>query len=242
MDKIIQTIHESLVKYGFYYDSNFYFNDSSFAQQKDFFTTFARKFGSLYLEEESVIQTNPHPSAPPWLPFDRAAQIGWHNDFSTKKVRPRISISWIVNQDPQGVLNGGWRLVSVRDLINVIRNRDDGLEILARLAQPVFPFGYLDSGTVTLFPIYENTCGEQMRFYGRALQEGVEIQENQVTKSEVLEIIKIIEEAADIVGIVKSAPKGALMIVDNTRSLHDRLQQTVDGNQPLRTALLGFVI
>jgi hypothetical protein len=44
------------------------------------------------------------------------------------------------------------------------------------------------------------------------------------------------------VGCEKPASQGALMVVDNTRSLHDRLPQAVEGGQPLRTALLCFVL
>ena len=113
MNEMIQTIGENLVKYGYHYDPCFGSNNLSLAQKRDMFVAFARKFGDLYLSgDESVIQTNPQPTAPSWMPFDRSAQIGWHCDFATKKVRPRISMSWIANQDPQGPMKGGWRLAS----------------------------------------------------------------------------------------------------------------------------------
>ena len=119
----------------------------------------------------------------------------------------------------------------------------DGVELLARLAQPIFPFGYLDGGAVNYFPILDKVDGDQMRFYGRALREGAQIETRQiVTKLELLEVVHIVEKAADMVGCVKLAHQGALMVVDNTRSLHDRLPQTVEGKQPLRSAFLCFVV
>ncbi len=244
MNEMIQTIGQNLVKYAYHYDPCFDSNNLSLAQKRDMFVAFARKFGDLYLSgDESVIQTNPQPIAPSWMPFDRSAQIGWHNDFATKKVRPRISMSWIANQDPQGPMKGGWRLASAREVITVIRDMVDGVELLARLAQPIFPFGYLDGGAVNYFPIIEKTDGDQMRFYGRALREGAQLATPKIiTRRELLEIVQIVEKATDMVGYVKPAHQGALMVVDNTRSLHDRLPQTVGGKQALRTALLCFVV
>ncbi|POZ49982.1 hypothetical protein [Methylovulum psychrotolerans] len=244
MNKIIQTISENLARDGYHYDPCFEPNNLSLTQKKDMFVAFASQFGEIYLSEsESVLQTNPQPTAPSWMPFDRSAQIGWHNDFTTKKVRPRISMSWIVNQDPQGPMKGGWRLASARDVITVIRGMNDGVERVARLAQPIFPFGYLGGGAVKHFPILKKADGDQMRFYGRALREGVRLKTRQIiTKPELLEIVQIVENAADMVGCVKPAHQSALMVVDNTRSLHDRLPQTIDGKQLLRMALLCFVV
>ncbi|NOT13773.1 MAG: hypothetical protein HOP23_18430 [Methylococcaceae bacterium] len=244
MNEMIQAIGENLARDGYHYDPCFGSNNLSLAQKRDMFVAFASKFGDMYLSEnKSVIQTNPQPTAPSSMPFDRNAQIGWHNDFSTKNVRPRISMSWIVNQDPHGPMKGGWRLASARDVITVIRNMDDGVELLARLGQPIFPFGYLERGAVNHFPILEKADGDQMRFYGRALREGAQLDTLRIiAKPELLEIVQIVEEAADMVGYIKPAPQGALMVVDNTRSLHDRLPQTVEGKQPLRTALLSFVV
>jgi hypothetical protein len=243
MDEIIRTISESLARDGFHYEPCFGPKDLSIADRREMFVAFAREFGDLYLSDgEAVIQTNPHPQAPSWMPFDRSAQIGWHNDFVTKKKRPRLSMSWIANQDPQSPTNGGWRLASVRDVITEIRGMDDGTGILAKLAQPIFPFGYLDGGTVTYFPILEDIDGDQMRFYGRALREGAQLEVEQLKKTEVLEIVQLVEKTADTVGCEKPASQGALMVVDNTRSLHDRLPQAVEGGQPLRTALLCFVL
>jgi hypothetical protein len=244
MNEMIQTIGDNLARDGYYYDPCFGSNNLPLAQKRDMFETFASKFGDMYLSErEPVIQTNPQPTAPSWMPFNRNAQIGWHNDFATKKIRPRISMSWIVNQDPQGSMKGGWRLASVRDVIRVIENMDEAAELLARLEQPIFPFGYLDGGGVDHFPILERANGDQMRFYGRALREGAQLEALQIiTKPELLKIVQIVEKAADMAGCVKPASQGALMLVDNTRSLHDRLPQTVNAKQPLRTALLCFVV
>ena len=43
------------------------------------------------------------------------------------------------------------------------------------------------------------------------------------------------------VGRVLAAPSGSLLVTDNRRALHDRLEQTVSGPGPLRQCLLCFV-
>jgi hypothetical protein len=87
MDEMIQTIGENLARDSYHYDPCFGSNNLSLAQRRDMFVACASKFGNLYLSEgESVIQTNPQPTALSWMPFDRSAQIGWHNDFATKRV------------------------------------------------------------------------------------------------------------------------------------------------------------
>lgn len=244
MIKNIQTIVDNLARDGYHYDPYFSPNNISTTQIRDIFEKLASKLGEMYLpQNKSIIQTNPQPTAPFSMPFDRSTQIGWHNDFSTKKLRPRISMSLIANQDPQGSMKGAWRLASVKDVIAVIQSMDNSVELLERLAQPIFPFGYLDGGDVDYFPILEKANGYQMRFYARSLLEGEQLDTRKmIEKSELLKIIKMIEKAADMAGYVKPASKGALMVVDNARSLHDRLPQTVDGKHPLRSAFLCFVV
>jgi hypothetical protein len=80
-----------------------------------------------------------------------------------------------------------------------------------------------------------------LRFYGRALEEGASLRFGEIP-NRTLEIIKRIEEAADSVGEVLPAKTGALLIVDNRLSLHDRLEQRVTGpKEQRRQAWLCFV-
>ena len=55
------------------------------------------------------------------------------------------------------------------------------------------------------------------------------------------EITALIEEAADSVGKTLPAPTGALLIVHNRFSLHDRTEQTVAESGARRQAQLCFV-
>jgi hypothetical protein len=113
------------------------------------------------------------------------------------------------------------------------------------LAGRAEPFGYRDAGDWRAFRVIigaDHGTGRQgLRFYRRALEEGAWLRFGGVSER-TREIIARMEEAADAVGEVLSAPTGSLLIVDNRFSLHDRAEQVVTGpEERRRQAVLCFV-
>lgn len=190
-----------------------------------------------------IISTQPILSAGRWRPFDRRSAIGWHNDFSTLIRRPNLSLSWIQREDPIKPLGGAWKVASVTAMVTRLRQSKSGRKLLAELAHQARPFGYNDSGKAQLFStVKKNIRGRiEMRFYGRALMEGSQIHFGELSKP-IRDIIAVVEDTADQVSEILPATTGALLIVDNRFSLHDRLEQTVTGpKEKRRRAGLCFV-
>jgi len=87
----------------------------------------------------------------------------------------------------------------------------------------------------------ESPSARGLRFYGRAIEEGAWLRYGHVP-NRTREIITRLEKAADSVGEVLRASTGALLIVDNRFSFHDRLQQRINGPKDRRRqAWLCFV-
>ena len=229
---------ESLRTHGYFYDPDF----SSDVENADAAMLAARSLGSLFIPAKTdspqpMILTRPSIRAPKWRPFDRRESIGWHNDFSTRAGRPEVSLSWIRREDPSGPFAGAWRVASVGAILAKLRGSVDGRRLMNRLSKGTYPFGYMDAGSVRHFRIIRQ---EGMRFYGRALIEGARIVFDRVP-SHTRETIALIEKAADSVGETLPASTGALLIVHNRLSLHDRIEQTVSEAGARRQAQLCFV-
>ena len=229
---------ESLRSCGYFYDRNF----SSNIEKGDAVMMAARSLGSLFVPVETnahrpVILTRPSIRAPKWRPFDRRVSIGWHNDFSTRVGRPELSLSWIRRQDPSGPRSGAWRVASVGAVLAKLRCSADGRKLIGRLSKEAQPFGYLDTDTPRFYRII---CRRGLRFYGRALTEGARIAFDRIP-DHTRDAIALIEDAADAVGKTLPASNGALLVVHNWLSLHDRTEQTVAGTGATRQAQLCFV-
>lgn len=248
MDIFSTDFLQKLDRDGYYYQQHFIHRETHLQKHEKKLVKLAKTLGALYLpKDRPVIITKPQPMADQSKPFNRGQSIGWHNDFSTKTIRPRYSLSLIIESDPGGDDFGAWRLASVAKVISLISSRQQGKKLLNQISDYQFPYGYLDSKNINLFPMLKkNIQGDyvSLRFYGRALHEGA--QYNKVSLSERIfidKVIKTIEGVADQVGITRAATTGSLMVVDNHFSLHDRLKQTTkhQRNATLRTAMLCFV-
>lgn len=244
LDGVMARIRGSLSREGYHYEEKFCNQYMPIQERKKMMVSLAQCLGKLYLpEDQPVIVTQPTSRAPEWEPFNRAESIGWHNDFATKAHKPRFSLSWIVHEDPLGKDYGAWRLASAEKVIARLREYEEGPELVAEMIADQFSFGYQDGGEFSYFPILEldgNGHFEGLRFYGRALREGKILESKAPGNTSVEKIIAAVERAADEVGERRAASSGALLVVDNWRSLHDRLQQTTEGQAPLRTAILCF--
>jgi hypothetical protein len=242
----VQRVRDSLRANGFYYEPEFC-SETDDAQPV---VTAANLLGHLYIPPDTepnqpVILTQPSPSAPQWRPFDRRAAIGWHNDFSTRSRRPELSLSWIRKEDPAGPKGGAWRVASAAAVLVKLFQTREGKRLVADLSTQAVPFGYRDMGGWHPFRVIisaDRRLGRRgLRFYGRALEEGAWLRFGHIPER-THEIIVRLEEAADAVGEVLCASRGALLIVDNRLSLHDRTEQQVTGpDERRRQAWLCFV-
>lgn len=240
-------VRDSLRTLGYYYEPAFCTETVDAKPVVDA----AKLLGQLHVPrgadpKQPVIITQPSPSAPDWRPFDQRASIGWHNDFSTRRGRPELSLSWIRREDPDVPSGGAWRVASVPKLLAELGKTLEGHRQVFEFAKQAEAFGYRDAGGWCPFRIItkaDDGSGRVhgMRFYGRALKEGAWLRFGRVPKR-THEIIARIEEAADCVGEVLHASTGALLIVDNRLSLHDRLRQHVTSPESQRRqAWLCFV-
>jgi hypothetical protein len=227
-----------------------YYHESAFCMQTgdgDPVLCAARLLGELYAPPgldpiRPVILTQPSPSAPVWRPFDRRDAIGWHNDFSTRAGRPALSLSWIRQQDPAG--GGAWRVASAVAVLSQLRQDREGERLATTLSARAEPFGYRDAGSWRSFRVVVGSerarSRRGLRFYGRALKDGAWLRFGGIPKR-TAEIVARVEAAADAVGKELCTANGALLVVDNCLSLHDRTRQEVSGKGHRRQAWLCFV-
>lgn len=242
----VRRVRDSLHARGYYYDPMFC-GETDAAEPV---VAAARLLGCLHVPpgtepHRPVILTQPSPSAPEWRPFDQHAAIGWHNDFSTISVRPELSLSWIRRGDPARSRGGAWRVTSAAAVLAKLHQTRDGKRLIAELSARGEAFGYRDGGAWRSFRVViggDCKSGNRgLRFYRRALEEGAQLRFGQIPER-TREIIARVEEAADAVGELLPASTGALLVVDNRFSLHDRTEQQVSGpEEHRREAALCFV-
>jgi hypothetical protein len=242
----VRRVRDSLRKRGYYYEPEF----SAETDDAETLITAARLLGNLFVPSganpsQPVIHTQPSRVAPQWRPFDRSAPIRWHNDFSTRVGRPDLSLSWIRREDPAGLNNGAWWVASATAVLGQLCRTHEGRRLAADLFARAEPFGYRDAGGYCSFRVITGArCGlghNGLRFYGLALEEGAWLRFGRIPQR-TREIVARLEEAADSVREVLPAPTGALLIVHNSLSLHDRAVQSVTGpKEQRRQARLCFV-
>lgn len=243
----MQRVRESLRARGYYYEPDF----CTGTLEAGPVLMAAKLLGDLFVPSNTdvrspAILTQPSRSAPEWRPFDRQKSIGWHNDFSTRPGRPELSLSWIRQADPGGPKGGAWRLASASAVIARICESKEGKRLIAGLSTRAEPFGYRDAGAWHAFRVVLKSGSHDsirlgLRFYRRALEDGAWLRFGRIPDN-TREIAMRIEEAADSVGEVLCANAGALLVVDNRFSLHDRTEQLVNVQEDLRRqAWLCFV-
>lgn len=242
----VRRVRDSLRTHGYYYEPEF----SAETDGAKPLITAARLLGNLFVplganSSQPVIRTQPSPVAPQWRPFDRRAPIRWHNDFSTRVGRPELSLSWIQREDPAGLNNGAWWVASATGVLAQLCQTREGRRLANDLSARAEPFGYRDAGGWRSFRVITG-AGRRLghnglRFYGPALEEGAWLRFGRIPQR-TREIVARLEEAADSVREVLPAMTGALLIVHNSLSLHDRAEQSVTGPQERRRqAVLCFV-
>lgn len=242
-----ERVRKSLGTKGYYYEPDF----CNATLEAGPVLIAAKLLGDLYVPSDTdadspVILTQPSRSAPKRRPFDRQTAIGWHNDFSTRVGRPELSLSWIRRGDPASPKGGSWRLASASAVIASVAESKKGKRLIADLSSEAEPFGYRDADAWHPFRVvFRNRAGYSsrfgLRFYRRALEDGAWLRFGRIP-DRTHEIIARIEDAADRVGKIFCANTGALLVVDNRFSLHDRTEQEVTGQENLRRqAWLCFV-
>lgn len=195
---------------------------------------FARSLGALYPvtdgdSDRPVVDSCASADAPYDAPFDRLEGIGWHNDFSTCRARPRWSLSYVRRAAEGG--GGDWRVVqSARVLAGL---GAEGPTVLNTLRGRL-PYSFSDEGALTW---HRGLNGGRLRFYGRALRDGARRVYGMVPPSTDY-AIRAVEAAADREGVGLRAESGALLVVDNWRTMHDRTAQSAGG----RRVVLAFVV
>ena len=239
-DRWAEGVLANLRARGCFYDPYF----SASVDEADILVRAASALGSVLSPpgmnlRRPVLLTRPSLRAPTWRPFDRGAPIGWHSDFATWSDRPVLSLSWIRRQDPAGPDAGAWRVASVQAVLARLADSTEGPTLIGRLSRETHPFGYMDAGSPRFFPLLDR---KGLRFYGRALTEGACLAFGKIPPR-TREAIALIERAADAVGETLPASTGALLVVHNWGSLHDRTEQTVAGvaTGARRQAWLCFV-
>jgi hypothetical protein len=242
----VRRVRDNLRTYGYYYEPEF----SVETNDAEPLITAARLLGNLFVPSgahpsQPVIRTQPSPVAPQWRPFDRRAPIRWHNDFSTHVGRPELSLSWIRREDPAGPNNGAWWVAAAAAVLGQLCQTHEGRRLIADLSARAEPFGYRDAGGWRSFRVIigagRGLGYNGLRFYGSALEEGAWLRFGRIPQR-TREIVARLEEAADSVRVVLPALTGALLIVHNSLSLHDRAEQSISGpKERRRQAYLCFV-
>lgn len=180
----------------------------------------------------SLVETSCDRDAPVWEPFNRPEAIGWHNDFSTWAKRPALSLAWIRSLPADSESRGDWRVVACSDVISFLETTSTGRRSLVFLRQTYLPFVFAPPEPVVRYRVLDAVANGRARYYGRALRLGLAKTRNRHG----LEAIEEWERTADMLGQRLIAVLGALLVCNNWRSMHDRLEQA-----PGRSSSLIFV-
>lgn len=195
---------------------------------------FARTLGRPYRVPGAdplrpVVDSRASVDAPYEAPFDRLEAIGWHNDFSTHRARPRWSLSYVRREDRAG--GGNWRVAAI-DRVLAGLGHEEGAVL--RLLRERLPYSFSDQGALSW---HRGLVRGRLRFYGRALRDGARRAYGSVPVA-TDELIRSVERTADREAAELRAESGALLVVDNGRVLHDRTEQTAGD----RRVVLAFVV
>ena len=209
----------------------------------------ARAIGSVYVAEgedpcSPVVQTNPREGSSRLQPFDQAEAIGWHNDFSSHHHRPEVTVSCLTRADPLGPAHGAWRVASGEEVVSAMRDSLEERSTIEYLLATDLPFSFTGEGQPAFHRVLEARGPAPgrlgLRFYGRALRDGARLAYGAVPR-EIERAVSAVERAADRVGHTVAATVGSVLVAHNWYALHDRLAQTVSGDEPLRRSVLCFV-
>ena len=207
----------------------------------------AQALGRLYVPpgcspSVPLIKTQPAADADDSAPFDQPAAIGWHNDFSTHKRRPAVSLAWIAQADPLGL--GAWRVASCDQVLSELRRTPEGMETVRFLSETPLPFSFTRNDSPTFFRVIEPRGFPSgrlgLRFYGRAIRQGALLAYGEVPLP-IEHAVSVVESAADRVGQALHAETGSLLVVDNWHAFHDRQAQSTSSLLPLRCSWLCFL-
>ncbi len=254
----IEQIKSQLDSIGYYYQSSDQPSDDQSDDQSEEWGTdtqallaLGRGLGELYVpdgmsSENPIITTMPTADATLQQPFDHKNAIGWHNDFSTMAKRPKYSIFSIKQQDPRGCEFGAWGVLPGQQLVDQLRQRADGEELLGLLSTTMVPF-HFDGDTDVWYPLVEFKIDnhiQQLRYYHYAISKGLNralslsLLSNEQTQK-VKRLIDVVEATANQIGLKLIANQNSLLIVNNEICLHNRFEQSVMANP--RIANLLFV-
>ena len=179
-----------------------------------------------------LIETSCESDAPAWEPFNRREAIGWHNDFSTWEKRPVLSLAWVRSVPANSESRGDWRVVSCSEVISILEESSAGRRSLSFFRQKALPFVFAPDEHPVHFLVLDGVANSRARFYGRALRLGLANEPDM----EAINAIEEWERAADSIGHRLPAVMGALLVCNNWRSMHDRLEQS-----PGRSSCLIFI-
>ncbi|HEX8572863.1 MAG TPA: TauD/TfdA family dioxygenase [Allosphingosinicella sp.] len=218
------------------------------AEPEGFLLALARALGELYVpegcdEETPVIATRPTPEAGA-APFDRPEPIGWHGDFASHADRPELSFVYVTRADPAGEHAGSWRLASVRRVIDQLLTSAEGQAAFNFLRKAPLPFSYADGSEVRWFNVFEDRSRAGalgMRFYEPSITRGCLAVYGEVPPA-IVSALQLVRTAADAVGDMRTTQRGALLVTDNWRALHDRTEQSAPLDGIGREALLAFAM
>ncbi len=190
-------------------------------------TDLAREFGEpLEVSEDGslIVETEMLPTASVSEPFNRPERIGWHNDFSTWPERPVLSMASVVSSPERGS-SGDWLVVGIDLLLKELLRSAQGRRAVALLERGELPFCFAQGEDIRWFRVLDAEAGaNRVRYYGRALRLGAELAG--LNDSEVFDACETWEYAAETVGVRCPAETGALLVCNNWRSMHDRLEQS----------------
>ncbi|MCY1031280.1 TauD/TfdA family dioxygenase [Corallococcus sp. BB11-1] len=232
----------SLLTHGWFYLPFF-----STAQSAHMVFELAQALGRIYVPPGCssgfpLIKTQPTVDADDSAPFDQPAAIGWHNDFSTHKRRPVVSLAWIARADPLGL--GAWRVASCDQVLTELRRTPEGMETVRFLEATPLPFSFTRDDSPTFFRVVEQRGVPSgrlgLRFYGRAIRQGALLAYGEVPPL-IEHAVSVVESATDNVGKTLHARTGSLLVVDNWHAFHDRQAQSAGSLLPLRCSWLCFL-
>lgn len=171
--------------------------------------------------EQPVVHARADTNADNWEPFAQLGPIGWHNDFSTWARRPAFSLAWLCELPDKDSPQGAWRVVSCARVVEELERSDVGRCALDLLQYRPLPFQFAEGEPVVHFHIVGSRHPARVRFYGRALRAGLGAE----PVPGALDAVAEWERAADRVGTCLLARPGDLLVCDNERAMHDRLEQ-----------------
>lgn len=173
-----------------------------------------------------VLATATSHTAPSIEPFNRPETLDWHNDFTTHRCRPRLSLAFLQAQSSPRC-SGHWEVAAAGTVIAALSKHAEHLRMLRCRT----PYSFSDGGPLQFF----KPLGRRgLRFWGRAMRDGA-LSHYGYLPAPLAAAITFVEDAASTHGVTLPTPVGSLLIVDNYRALHKRADAL-----PGRSSILMF--